>query len=225
MLRALPQEGSRASLVTEKGVFAIDSDGWVKGAQRFASPHFNERPPADIIPHTVVLHNISLPPQQFGTGFVRDLFMGTLDTTRDASLADLKGLRVSSHFFIDRTGALFQFVSCGKRAWHAGVSRFNGRDNCNDFSIGIELEGTDFVDFEDVQYQTLESLLSAIHAKYALSYVVGHSDVAPGRKTDPGPHFDWVRLYRSRSVFGSPDFFGAAARLQLSALNQTFDRA
>lgn len=107
MLRALPQEGSRASLVTEKGVFAIDSDGWVKGAQRFASPHFNERPPADIIPHTVVLHNISLPPQQFGTGFVRDLFMGTLDTTRDASLADLKGLRVSSHFFIDRTGALF----------------------------------------------------------------------------------------------------------------------
>ena len=116
-------------------------------------------------------------------------------------------------------------TTCGKRAWHAGVSRFNGRDNCNDFSIGIELEGTDFVAFEDEQYQALEKLLKAIDARYGLSYIVGHSDIAPGRKTDPGPHFDWVRLHSARSAFGSPQFAGAAARLQLSILEQSFVRA
>lgn len=208
-----------------RAVFGIDSQGWLSGAEHFESPHFNDRPPEDVCPHVVVLHNITLPPKRFATGLVKDLFMGTLDTTRDSSLSELKGLRVSSHFFIERTGRILQFVSCDKRAWHAGVSRFNGRDNCNDFSIGIELEGTDFVPFEDVQYQRLAALLSAIDAKYSLSYVVGHSDIAPGRKTDPGPHFDWVRLHRSRAAFGSPEFPGVAARKQLSILEQTFERA
>ncbi len=204
---------------------AIDADGWLAGTARFESPHFNERPFEDAVPHTVVLHNITLPPGRFGTGLVRDLFMGTLDTSLDPALSDLAGLRVSSHFFIDRAGAVTQFVSCAKRAWHAGVSRLAGRDNCNDFTIGIELEGTDFTDFEAVQYESLTALLHAIDAKYSLDCVVGHSDIAPGRKTDPGAHFDWVRLYRAREAFGSPEFAGAAARIQLAALDQSFDRA
>lgn len=205
-------------------VFSFDSQGWLSGIECLPSPHFNERPSQDACPHVVVMHNISLPPQRFATGLVKDLFMGTLDVTQDETLSDLKGLRVSSHFFIERTGHIIQFVSCDKRAWHAGVSRFNGRDNCNDFSIGIELEGTDLEPFEDAQYHGLTALLSAIDAKYSLSHVVGHSDIAPGRKTDPGPHFDWVRLFRSRSAFGSPDFPGAAARMQLSILEQSFSR-
>ena len=203
----------------------FDAEGWLEGVEHHASPHFNERPAEDAEPHVVVLHNISLPPNCFETGLVRDLFMGELDTKVHPDLADLEGLRVSSHFFIERNGRIVQFVGCGKRAWHAGVSRFNGRDNCNDFSIGIELEGTDFVAFEDEQYQALEKLLKAIDARYGLSYIVGHSDIAPGRKTDPGPHFDWVRLHSARSAFGSPQFAGAAARLQLSILAQSFVRA
>lgn len=206
-------------------MFDIDCSGWSADVRRLTSEHFNERPSGCAIPHMVVLHNISLPPGQFGTGCVQALFTGTLDTTCDASLADLKGLRVSSHFLIERDGTVTQFVSCDKRAWHAGVSRFNGKDNCNDFSIGIELEGTDFEPFKDEQYQRLVALLHAIDAKYGLSDIVGHSDIAAGRKTDPGPHFDWVRLYRVRSAFGSPEFAGAAARMQLSLLKQTFDRA
>ena len=203
----------------------IDEDGWLEGAERFESPHYNERPVSDATPQTVVLHNITLPPGRFATGCVTDLFMGTLDTTADPTLADLKGLRVSSHFFIERTGRILQFVSCGKRAWHAGISRWAGRENCNDFTIGIELEGTDFVPFEEAQYAALTELLGAIHEKYALHDVVAHSDIAPGRKTDPGPHFDWVRLWRSREAFGSPAFDGAAARVQLSRLEQRFERA
>lgn len=203
----------------------IDPEGWLVVAERHESPHYNERPDEDAEPHVVVLHNISLPPNRFGTGLVRDLFMGELDTKTHPDLTDLEGLRVSSHFFIARDGRIEQFVSCAKRAWHAGVSRFNGRDNCNDFSIGIELEGTDFVAFEEAQYQALVKLLGAIDARYGLSYIVGHSDIAPGRKTDPGPHFDWVRLNGSRSAFGSPQFAGAAARLQLSILEQSFARA
>ena len=178
----------------------IDPEGWLVAAERHESPHYNERPDEDAEPHVVVLHNISLPPNRFGTGLVRDLFMGELDTKTHPDLTDLEGLRVSSHFFIARDGRIEQFVSCAKRAWHAGVSRFNGRDNCNDF-------------------------LGAIDARYGLSYIVGHSDIAPGRKTDPGPHFDWVRLNGSRSAFGSPQFAGAAARLQLSILEQSFARA
>lgn len=206
-------------------MLSIDSEGWLIGVERRESPHYNERPISDAIPHTVVLHNISLPPLRFGTGMVSDLFMGELDVTRHESLADLAGLRVSSHFFVQRDGRIVQFVSCLKRAWHAGVSRFNGRDNCNDFTIGIELEGTDFVAFENEQYQSLISILCAIDAKYCLSYIVGHSDIAPGRKTDPGPYFDWVRLHRARAMFGSPQFAGAAARMQFAVLRQTFDRA
>lgn len=203
----------------------IDGGGWACGVRRLESPHFNERPAQYASPHLVVLHNISLPAGHFGTGLVEDLFLGVIDVSRAPSLADLAGLRVSSHFFIDRKGRVTQFVSCLKRAWHAGVSRFNGRDNCNDFSIGIELEGTDFVSFEEAQYAALSTLLAAIDARYNIAHIVGHSDIAPGRKTDPGPCFDWVRLYRGRAAFGSPAFAGAAARMQLSRLAPSFDCA
>ena len=194
---------------------SIDENGWAKGVLISPSSHFNERPEG-VIPSLVILHNITLPPGEFGTGDVRRLFLGTLDTTKDARLADLEGLRVSSHFFVSRTGVIEQFVSCEKRAWHAGISSYLGRDNCNDFSIGIELEGTDDVDFEDAQYRSLVKLLKAVSKRYRISAIVAHSDVAPGRKTDPGPHFDWERLEKEREVFGVPEFPGAAASVARS---------
>ncbi len=203
---------------------SILSDGILEGVDFFPSTHFNERP-VGTVPQTVVLHNISLPAGHFGTGCVHDLFMGVLDTNCDPSFADLQGFRVSSHFFIARDGKIRQYVSCDKCAWHAGVSRFLGRENYNDFSIGIELEGTDALDFEEAQYASLLALLRAVDEHYRLKYIVAHSDIAPGRKTDPGPHFDWVRLFRERARFGSPEFPGPAARMQLSELEQSFPTA
>lgn len=194
---------------------SIEEDGWAKGVLISLSSHFNERPEG-VVPSLVILHNITLPPGEFGTGDVRALFLGTLDTTKDERLADLEGLRVSSHFFVSRAGVIEQFVSCEKRAWHAGISSFMGRDNCNDFSIGIELEGTDDVDFEAAQYRSLVKLLTALAKRYKIDAVVGHSDVAPGRKTDPGPHFDWERLEKEKAQFGAPDFPGAAAAVSRS---------
>ncbi len=193
----------------------IQEEGWAQGVLLSPSNHFNERPEG-VIPNLVILHNITLPPGEFGTGDVRRLFLGTLDTTKDARLADLEGLRVSSHFFVSRAGVIEQFVSCNDRAWHAGISSFMGRDNCNDFSIGIELEGTDDVDFEFVQYRSLVKLLAALAKRYPISAIVAHSDVAPGRKTDPGPHFDWERLEKERAAFGAPEFPGAAASIARS---------
>lgn len=206
------------------GVLRIEDDGWLvpgRGIELAPSPHFDARSAegaADL--HTVVIHNISLPPLTFGSGTVREFFCGTLDCCRHPHLQSLKGVRVSSHFFIDRKGVLTQFVSCLERAWHAGVSCFNGRECCNDFTIGIEVEGTDFVPFADVQYATLERLLAAIDVRFALHYVVGHSDIAPGRKTDPGPYFDWLRLERASEVFGRPRFVGAAACMQKARMEQ-----
>ncbi len=194
---------------------SIDENGWAKGVLISPSSHFNERPEG-AVPNLVILHNITLPPGEFGTGDVQQLFLGTLDTTKDARLADLEGLRVSSHFFVSREGVIEQFVSCEKRAWHAGISSYLGRDNCNDFSIGIELEGTDDVEFEDAQYRSLVKLLKAISKRYPLAAIVAHSDVAPGRKTDPGPHFDWERLEKEKEVFGAPEFPGAAASVARS---------
>ena len=199
-------------------VLNIKEDGWCEGVEHLYSEHFNERPEAAEI-SLVILHNITLPPGEFATGAVEELFLGTLDTAKDARLSDLKGLRVSSHFFITRKGQIKQFVSCRDRAWHAGVSSFMGHDNCNDFSIGIELEGTDDVPFEDAQYVSLVKLLSAIAKRYPIRFVAAHSDVAPGRKTDPGAHFDWVRLEREKEQFGAPDFPGAAAALARSLRN------
>ena len=147
----------------------------------------------------LVLHNISLPPGCFGSGDIEALFCNRLDCSRDPFYDQLRELQVSSHFLIDRRGVLTQFVSCNERAWHAGVSEWAGRCNCNDFSIGIELEGTDTLAYSDAQYQGLAELVRGLRRALptlARGAIVGHSDIATGRKTDPGPAFDWMRLRR-----------------------------
>ena len=173
--------------------FEIDAGGWAEGAIRCPSEHFDERPegaPLDLL----VIHNITLPPGEFGTGCVQRFFTGRLDLAEHPTFESLRGIRVASHFLIERTGRVTQFVACLKRGWHAGVSLFEGRERCNDFSIGIEVEGTDFVGFEPVQYEALRALAIAILRRYPIRAIAGHSDIAPGRKTDPGPFFDWSRL-------------------------------
>ncbi len=169
------------------------SEGWYAAAQRVPSPNFDARP-TGVGVELVVLHNISLPPHQFGGGFVAQLFLNRLDPTAHPFFATLRGVRVSSHFYVGRGGELIQFVSCDERAWHAGQSHWAGRERCNDFSIGIELEGSDLLPFRDAQYETLARVLAALRACYPVRAVIGHSDIAPGRKTDPGPFFDWARV-------------------------------
>jgi AmpD protein len=162
------------------------------------SPNSNERP-AGAQPELVVLHNISLPPGDFGGGHVEAFFCNRLQTAAHPYFGEIAGLTVSAHFLVDRRGRLTQFVNCHRRAWHAGVSCWRGRDNCNDFSIGIELEGTDHTPYSDAQYQALGELLPALWRAYPAltpAALAGHSDIAPGRKTDPGPAFDWERLGR-----------------------------
>ena len=169
--------------------------GWCAGVRHCPSAHCNERPQGEI--SLLVLHNISLPPGQFGTGKVQEFFTSGLNASEHAYFAGIVDMRVSAHFFIERDGQISQFVSCLQRAWHAGVSSFAGRDNCNDFSLGIELEGTDDLPYSEAQYDALVSLVQQLLATYpALSVerICGHSDIAPGRKTDPGPAFDWLRL-------------------------------
>ncbi len=174
----------------------VDDAGWWPLAQRYDSPHFDERPdPADIT--LLVIHNISLPAGQFGGPHVSDLFTGRLDYNADPSFADLRGLRVSSHFFIRRDGRVLQYVAANARAWHAGRSEFCGREKCNDFSIGIELEGTDDTPFEAAQYEALAVLTLALQQRYPLADVLGHEHIAPGRKTDPGVWFDWSHYQQS----------------------------
>jgi AmpD protein len=180
--------------------FAVDNDGWARGARVLPSPNFEARPDG-AVPTLVVVHNISLPPGEFGGGAIADLFLNRLDCDAHPYYdAHLRGLRVSSHFVIRRDGALEQFVSCAHRAWHAGVSSFFGRERCNDFSIGIELEGADTRPFEPAQYATLGALVDALVVRYPIEALAGHSDIAPGRKTDPGPHFDWDRLQRDTGL-------------------------
>lgn len=142
----------------------------------------------------LVVHAISLPPESFGSGHIAALFTNTLDPRHHPYFETIAHLRVSSHFVVRRDGALIQFVSCASRAWHAGASVWRGRERCNDYSIGIELEGSDSQPFEDVQYTVLASLVRVLQSRYALSDMVGHSDIAPGRKTDPGPFFEWGRV-------------------------------
>jgi AmpD protein len=182
----------------------IDSEGWYSGARRADSPHYNERPEGAEVT-LAVLHNISLPPNRFSGSAVEDFFRGCLDCSCDPQLADLAGVRVSSHFFVRRDGEVIQFVSCEKRAWHAGVSSFYGQENCNDFSVGIEIEGSDFVPFAPVQYEKADEILFALKRRYPIACVCGHSDIAPGRKTDPGPFFDWQKLaiIKSCPTFGT----------------------
>jgi AmpD protein len=170
--------------------FDLGADGWCAGAQRYATPHCDARPdPADIT--LLVIHNISLPAGRFGTPHVPDLFTGRLDYNADPAFADLRGLRVSSHFFVRRDGRVLQCVSANDRAWHAGRSAFHGREKCNDFSIGVELEGTDDTPFTPDQYAALAALTVALQKRYPLTDIQGHQHIAPGRKTDPGPLFDW----------------------------------
>lgn len=172
---------------------AETDDGWLPGAQRIPSPNFDERP-ADMAVCLVVVHAISLPPGEFGGQGIVDLFTNQLDPQAHPYYREIADMRVSAHFLIRRDGRLIQFVSVAHRAWHAGVSTWDGRERCNDFSIGIELEGCDELPFTAVQYLTLNALLADLSRRYPLQAVVGHSDIAPGRKTDPGPDFDWCKL-------------------------------
>lgn len=174
----------------------LDRHGWLKertGVTLAPSPNHDERPAGDDA-YLLVMHNISLPPGIFGGTEVADLFLNRLDYASHPWLARLRGLRVSAHFFVRRDGDIVQFVSTQKRAWHAGVSHFEGRDRCNDFSIGIEMEGTDTTPYMPEQYQALTQLLPALRAQHPLRAARGHEHIAPGRKTDPGPAFDWGRF-------------------------------
>jgi len=174
----------------------ISNDGWHAGARCVPSPNHNERPAGTSL-DLIVIHNISLPPGEFGTGFVEALFCNTLDCAAHPYFADLEGVTVSAHFLIERSGALTQFVSCEDRAWHAGRSSWAGREECNDYSVGVEVEGTDRNPYEVAQYERLAELIRDLRARYgslARGAIAGHSDIAPGRKTDPGPAFEWGRL-------------------------------
>jgi len=172
----------------------IDTAGWHVAARHIVSPNCDVRPP-DAAISLLVVHNISLPPGEFGGPGVEQLFTNQLDPEEHPYYATIHTLRVSSHFFIRRDGELLQFVPCRQRAWHAGASSWRGRERCNDFSIGVELEGGDEAPFSDAQYLRLNALIAALRAAYpSLTDVAGHSDIAPGRKTDPGPCFDWSRV-------------------------------
>lgn len=173
----------------------VDEEGWLKAARRVPSPNCDARP-GNEAPGLIVIHAISLPPDEFGGPGVEQLFTNRLDPAAHSYYASIHTLRVSAHFFIRRDGEIVQFVPVGARAWHAGVSNWQGRERCNDFSIGIELEGCDSLPFEAGQYPRLAMLIDCLKAHYPVAAVTGHSDIAPGRKTDPGPHFDWALLQR-----------------------------
>jgi AmpD protein len=168
----------------------FDAAGWYAPARRYPSPNCDARPAGEAI-ELLVIHNISLPGGCFGTPHVPDLFTNRIDLTADPSFATLRGLEVSAHFLIRRDGRVLQFVPVGLRAWHAGSSSFEGRAQCNGFSVGVEVEGTDAQPFEPAQYRALAALTRALVARYPIRAIAGHEHIAPGRKTDPGPAFDW----------------------------------
>ena len=170
--------------------------GWYSFAQHLASPNFGPRPEASEV-DLVVIHAISLPPGEYGGPQVNALFTNTLDWDAHPYFAKIRGMEVSAHFFIRRNGDLTQFVSCDDRAWHAGESKHAGRNNCNDFSIGIELEGLDGDSFTDDQYESLNALLPMLAQQYPLKHICGHEHIAPGRKKDPGDGFSWAFLKTS----------------------------
>ena len=180
---------------------------WWSGAARRSSPNFGPRPPGTVI-ELALLHSISLPPGQYGGDAIERLFTNRLDSHAHPYFAQLRGLAVSAHFLVRRDGQLLQFVGCDQRAWHAGASVWRGRENCNDWSIGIELEGLEGETFEPVQYPALTGLLQALVRRYPLRELVGHEHVAPGRKCDPGPGFDWAAL---GCQFGFPQGLQLAA--------------
>ncbi len=168
----------------------LDANGVLAGARQVPSPNYDERPD-DAAITLLVLHSISLPPGDFSGDAIIGLFTNTLDFSAHPYYETLCDLKVSAHFLIRRGGELIQFVPCAKRAWHAGVSSWRGRERCNDFSVGVELEGTEDQVFTEQQYLRLAELAAALHYRYPITDIVGHADVAPGRKTDPGPSFDW----------------------------------
>ena len=168
----------------------IDVQGWLVEAEHLPSPNCDARPEGAI--ELLVIHSISLPPNEFGGEGVAQLFTNTLDPCAHPYYQTLVDLKVSAHFFIRRDGKIIQFVSCLQRAWHAGASCFQGRTRCNDFSIGIELEGSDFVPYTPAQYQALNELTHALRRRYPVAAIAGHQHIAPLRKTDPGTYFDWL---------------------------------
>ena len=170
----------------------LNAAGIIKSAMQIASPNFDARPANEI--SLIVIHNISLPPSQYGGAGIIELFTNCLDPNEHPYYAEIYTRKVSSHFLIRRDGELMQFVSCLQRAWHAGASEWQGRECCNDFSVVIELEGSDFEAFEAIQYKTLKQLIACLKKSYPIKAIVGHSDIAPGRKTDPGPYFDWEKI-------------------------------
>ena len=176
--------------------YAINASGLALNAEFLASPNYDARPapggPSAIC--LIVIHNISLPPGQYGGNGIVELFSNQLNPNEHPYYAEIYTQKVSSHFLIRRHGELIQFVSCLDRAWHAGLSSWRGRERCNDFSVGIELEGSDFDAFESAQYQTLKLLIASLKQCYPIQAIVGHSDIAPERKTDPGPYFDWGKI-------------------------------
>lgn len=177
--------------------YAINEAGIAEEARFIASPNFDGRPANEV--SMIVIHNISLPPNQYGGNGIIDLFTNQLNPDEHPYYAEIYTRTVSAHFLIRRDGELIQFVSCLSRAWHAGASNWQGRERCNDFSVGIELEGSDFDVFEPAQYQTLNKLIADIRNIYPIQAIVGHSDIAPGRKTDPGPFFDWQAITNNKS--------------------------
>ena len=179
-----------------EAVSALWQEGWYRYARAQASPNFGPRPVSACI-DLIVIHSISLPPGEFGNGQVQRLFTNQLDWNAHPYFQSIRGLQVSSHFFIARSGELWQFVSCDARAWHAGESDYRGKSNCNDDSIGIELEGLEGGRFEPAQYETLASVCAALLGHYPITYLAGHEHIAPGRKQDPGPGFEWSRLQDS----------------------------
>jgi N-acetyl-anhydromuramoyl-L-alanine amidase len=170
--------------------------GLLAGVRQVLSPHFDARP-KDVVPELIVVHGITLPAGEFGTPWIDRLFAGDLPPDAHPSFRDSVGRRVSAHILIRRDGSITQYVPFGMRAWHAGVSQYQGRSACNDFSIGIELEGTDTIPYTDAQYESLAALVAALLSTYdtlSAERITGHSDIAPGRKTDPGPVFEWARF-------------------------------
>lgn len=170
--------------------------GWMVDVKRVPSPFYDERPSHEA-PSLLVIHNISLPPEQFGGPYIDQLFTGVLDPHQHPYFAAIHQFKVSAHCLIRRDGSLVQYVSFDKRAWHAGISQFEGREHCNDYSIGVELEGSDYQPFTDAQYQALTQLTVVLMNNYPIIQrrIAGHSDIAPGRKSDPGPFFNWDRYY------------------------------
>lgn len=170
-----------------------EAAGWLPGVRHRPSPNHGERPAGGEV-SLLVIHNISLPPDEFGGDAVERFFLNELDPNAHPYFATIAELRVSAHFFVRRDGEMVQFVACDRRAWHAGQSAWRGRGNCNDYSLGVELEGSDSQPFTPAQYAALWALIDALRERYPLRAVAGHCHVAPGRKTDPGPHFDWAAL-------------------------------